>query len=304
MRKATFTIRPGTVEDSLTVFTLFEETWADLSRRHGHDEPTSFSDPEAMSRMWKERRSLYNHLATSAAEFWLAEEGGYPIGFSRSIIRGDVQTLTEFFVRPNRQSSGVGKALLDCAFSRSDLPYRSILATLEPNAQSLYLRTGVYPRFPVYYFGRKPKTMAMDTDLTFIPIIPTVEQLAEMGILDEEIVGFRRDQDHQWLASDRQGFLYERRGQTVGYGYMGKTNGPFLMIDPADFPAVLAHAENLAVLQNRNHFGLEVPMINLSVVNYVLDQKFIMDPFITIMMNNAPYGDYSRYIITSPPFLV
>ena len=256
MRKSAFTIRRGTVDDSQSVFALFEETWADLSRRHGHDEPTSFANPEAMARMWHERRPFYDHLAINSEEFWLAEEDGFLIGFSRSIVRGDVLILTEFFVRPNRQSGGVGKPLLERALSRNDLPYRCILATLEPNVQYLYLRAGFYPRFPVYYFGRKPMTASIETDLSFIPIVPTPEQLTQMGILDQEVIGFRRDVDHQWIASDRQGYLYERDGKAVGYGYMGKTNGPFLLSDPADFPAVLAHAENLAVLQNRNHFGV------------------------------------------------
>jgi hypothetical protein len=81
------TYRPATFDDSYTVFKIFDETLADLSRRLGFTEPTSFSDPAALERMWPERRSLYEHLARTADRFWLAERSGQAIGFARSIVR-------------------------------------------------------------------------------------------------------------------------------------------------------------------------------------------------------------------------
>ena len=73
-------IRPGKVEDSYTVFHIFERALADLGRRFGSTSSFSADDPLALERMWAERRSLYEHLARTADQFWLAEREGTAIG--------------------------------------------------------------------------------------------------------------------------------------------------------------------------------------------------------------------------------
>ena len=65
--------RRGTSADPYAVFCLFEETFADLMRRMGSHEPTSFEDPAALAEIWKERESLYLHLAETAEHYWIAE---------------------------------------------------------------------------------------------------------------------------------------------------------------------------------------------------------------------------------------
>ena len=88
------TFRPGTIADSYAVFCIFEETLADLVRRFGAKGPMSWDDPAALARMWQQRQPLYEHLARSAEHFWVALQGREVIGFSRSILRGEVRQLT------------------------------------------------------------------------------------------------------------------------------------------------------------------------------------------------------------------
>lgn len=298
------TFRPGSLEDSYTVFYLFEETLADLFRQLGLKERTSWSDPAVLEKMWQERRSLYEHLARTADHFWLAERDGEAIGFARSIRRGSVQELTEFFVRPGEQSAGIGRELLARVFPEEGAEYRSIIATTLPGAQVRYLKAGVYPRFPIYYFGREPETVNITTDLEFEPISNAPETLATLGTLDETILAHRRDVDHTWLLSDRQGYVYYRDGRPVGYGYVGLRSGPFALLDANDFPAVLAHAEGEVAGQGHQHFGLEVPMVNQTVVDYVLMRGFRMDQFMAVYMCDKPFGKFENYLITSPPFIL
>src|SRR6185295_12550360 len=111
------------------------------------------------------RRPLFEHLARSAEEFWIAEEAGDAIGYARSILRDNALELTEFFVLPGRQSAGVGRELLARAFPKDDVAHRSIIATTDARAQGRYLRAGVYPRFPIYYFGAPPRPVAEPSDL-------------------------------------------------------------------------------------------------------------------------------------------
>ena len=296
--------RRGTKKDSYNAFALFEETWAGVVRRRGQGENTSFANPAELSEMWATRRHLYEYLTNIADQFGLAEHHGRPIGFARAIVRGSIRILTEFFVLPGQQANGIGRALLARALPKDSVPNQAILATVEPAAQSLYLRLGVSPRFPVYYFGRASRPVSLDTDLNILPLQLTPDLLSQLAVLDKEILGWRRDQDHRWMATHQTGFVCYRGEQLVAYGYTGSVNGPFLALNPTDFPAILGHAENVAFRQGQTHFGLEIPTVNRDALTYLIDQKFQMDPIVTVMMNSYPFGDFSRYIIISPPFLM
>ena len=59
--------------------------------------------------MWAARRLLYEHLAATADQFWLAKRGETLLGFARSLLRDGLRLLTEFFVLPGEQSSGLGR---------------------------------------------------------------------------------------------------------------------------------------------------------------------------------------------------
>lgn len=296
--------RLGTTADSYTAFALFEETFADLARRMGQTEETSWADPAELARMWEIRRSLYDHLAATADQFWLAEQGDKAVGFARSIVRGQVRQLTEFFVLPNVQSASVGRELLARAFPPTDrVTNRSIIATTDLRAQARYLKAGVFPRFPIYYFWRQPEPVAVVTDLDFVKVEADVD-MAILGHIDEAILGFWREIDHRWLLTDRQGYIYYRDSQPVGYGYVGATNGPFALLDGADYGAVLAHAEDEAAAAGHGHMGMEVPMVNETAVTYLLQRGYQMDSFVAYWMCDRPFGKLEKYIITAPPFFL
>lgn len=301
--RSAVTFRPGTVDDSYAVFKVFEETLSDLSRRQGSTAPTSWEDPAALARMWTERRSLYEHLALSAEQYWLAERDGQIVGFARSISQDGVRELTELFVVPGAQSAGAGRELLERAFPAEGARYRNIISSPDIRAQVLYLKAGVYPRFPIYYFGRSPEAVTVTTDLVLEPISASPASLEILASLDRSLLGYRRDVSHSWLLGDRQGYVYCRDERPVGYGYVGVRNGPFALIDARDFPAVLAHAESEAAKEERA-FGLEVPMINHSAVDYLLARGYHMDSFMAILMSDTPFGRFENYIVTSPPFFL
>jgi ribosomal protein S18 acetylase RimI-like enzyme len=302
------TYRPGLPADSYAVFLVFEKTLADLLKRLGDHEPTSIADPAALAAMWEERRSLYEHLAQSADHFWVAEQANEQtnemVGFARSILRDGVRQLTELFVLPTVQAQGVGRTLLNRVFPQENARLRTIIASPDMVAQALYLRSGVSVRLPVYYWHRQPEPVEVSTDLHFEPITATPATLAALAAIDREVLAHQRDVDHRWLLSDRQGLLYMRAGQPVGYGYVGVRNGPFALLDGADFPAVLAHAERQAAEAGRTHFGLEVPMTNHQAVAHLLARRFRIENFPAAFMSDRPFGRLAQYIITSPPFFM
>jgi hypothetical protein len=76
------------------------------------------------------------------------------------------------------------------------------------------------------------------------------------------------------------------------------------LLEPSDFPSVLAHAQRVAAGHGYEHFGLEISMVNQAAVKTLLGQGFRIDPFIAILMNDKPIGNLENYIATSPPFFL
>ncbi len=301
---APVTYERGEIDDNYAAFLLFEEALADLVTRFGFAGTTSWEDPDELAQMWQRRRPLYEHISQTSDQFWLAKQNGDVVGFSRAIKRDGIQELTELFVKPDVQSSGVGRELIARAFPLESAKRRIIIATPDFRAQALYLKSGVFPRFPIYYFGRQPEQVPFETDLQFVPLANSEATVSTLAAIDGEVIGHRRDVDQRWFLANRRGYLYVRNGRPVGYGFVGETSGPFALLEATDFPAVLAHAESTVFSEGATRFGLEVPMVNETAVTYLLSRKFKIDAFMAMFMSDRPFGNFDRYLITSPPFFV
>lgn len=299
------TFRRGTAEDSRAVYEVFAQTTDDLERRMGTpDSENRWGDPAFLAENWERTQPLFEHLTRTADQFWVAENDGQIIGFARSTLRDGVRELLEFFVLPGHQARGVGRELLARAFPAEGARRRAIVATTDINALARYLKSGVYPRFPIYYIYNKPQPVEIETDLSFTPAPASPETLAALRMIDRAILDFERDIDHEFLLHDRQPYLYYRGDQLVGYGYFGKGTGPIALLNESDFPAVLARAESEAAARNEDNFGMQVPLINRAVVNYLLGRKFRLEPFTVFFMSNAAFGKFENYILTSPPLFM
>ena len=297
------TFRQGTEADSFLVFNVFIETVMDLGDRLGIMTITGGDDSQVIDSLWETRESMFVHLARTADQFWVAEQDGRLVGYARAIRRGPVQELTEFFVLPDCQSAGMGGELLQRAFPRGDEQYRVIVATLDERAMVRYLKAGVYPRFPLKTFSKSPEPCSLDPDIVAQPMEGSQSETEVLNEIDLQVLGHTRQQDHTWIRSRRLGYIYRRQGEAVGYGYLGRNNGPFALLYPGDFPAVLAHAETVAV-GRWDRIGVEIPMINTAAVDYLLAQGFRMDAFTTMFMVNRPFGKFDHYIFFSPPFFI
>jgi GNAT superfamily N-acetyltransferase len=297
------TFRPATVEDSFACYQVFRASIMDFGARTGVMAITGGDDITVLEKLWHRRRGLFEHLARTAEHYWLAEEAGQVLGYARSTNRGGVRELTEFFVLPGQQSAGVGKELLARAFPCEGAKHRLIIATADVRAQARYLKAGVTPYFPLYTFLREPQAVPLETDLQFTPL--TAESLPTLNHIDAELFGHTREVDHAWLITDRQGYIYQRGGQAVGYGYVGDMSGPFALLHAEDFPAALAHAENEAAA-HAWPFSVDVPVVNRAAVDYLLSRGCQIDSFIALVMAEAPltWARFENYLFTSPPFFM
>jgi GNAT superfamily N-acetyltransferase len=297
------TFRPGVLDDSLAIFQVFQEALLDLSQRTGVMAVTGGNDPDVLAQMWERRRPLWEHLARTADHFWIAEKDGQVVGYARSILRDGVRELTEFFVRPGEQSAGVGRELIARAFPVGGAKHRLIVATNDVRALARYHKAGVYARIPEYLFARTPEAVSVPTDLSVEPM--ATESLETVNAIDAVVLGHRRDVDQVFLMSERPGYVYRRGGEVVGYGYVAKDwQGPFAVLHPSDFPAVLAHAETQAHALGAKSVGFEVPLINRVVVDYLLERGYQLDGFLGSIMSDEPFGKFENYLLTSPPFFL
>jgi hypothetical protein len=276
--------RPGTLTDSCTVAGVAAQNFANLT--------------------FECYQALYDHLTRTAEHFWVAEREGQVIGYARSTLRDGLRELTDFNVAPGSQSAGVGRELLARAFPANGARRRVILASQDVRAQARYLKSGVYPRFSWTALSRNPEPVNAATDLTIEPVSATRDTLAACAVIDKELFDFSRDADHAFLLSDRQGYLYYRGSRVVGYGYIGPDNGPFALLDPLDFPAVLAHAETDAARRGVERFALIVPLINRVAVTYLLARRFLLAGWFAFFMSDEPFGAFANYIQCSPPFFL
>lgn len=298
----TITYRKGTLADSYAVYQVFTRSIIDLGERTNVMAITGGNDPEVLKSLWQRRQPMFEFLAQTAAQFWVAEKDGEIIAYARSTEHDGLIDLTEFFVSPDQQSAGVGRELLTRAFQKSTARYRVIIATLDERALSRYLSAGVYARFPIKYFYRKAEKVEVPTDLNIEPLQLDIH-LEELNRIDRQIIGHARAVVHQWVITTRDGFVYKRNGEIVGYGYVGGGNGPFALLDENDYPAVLAHAESL-LAEKGEDFGAETPLINKKAIEYFTQRKYRLDSFTVLFMSNEPFGRFENYLCFSPIFFM
>jgi len=79
----------------------------------------------------------------AAWRFWVAETAGRPVGMIALDAEGEQAHLEFFFVDPDFQGRGVGKALMD-AFTQACryLGFTSVRVDADPYAEAIYARMG------------------------------------------------------------------------------------------------------------------------------------------------------------------
>jgi GNAT superfamily N-acetyltransferase len=298
----TFRLRRGTPNDTRRAYDVFLPAVMDLTARQG----TPWKpDPETL---WLELAPMMEHLAEHAAEWWVAEdrESGEMIGHARSIERGGLFELSEFFVHPDRQSAGVGAALLARAFPDGRGEVRAIIATTDMRAQARYYRAGTTARFPIVAVagppgagGRAPADPEIDVVRLDHADIPALIEI-ETAVLE-----FHRGDDFRWLLEQREGYLYRRAGVPIGFAFVSAGGtGPVATLDPDDQVAILEHVEERALALGIKELSFEVPMVNGVAMRHLLGRGFRMEPFLTLLMSSRPFGQFDRFICFAPPFVL
>ncbi len=297
MTEPGFAVRPATPADSRGCFEIFWASITDLTRRLGKPWEAEREN------VWRELEPLYRFFTEHAAEWWVAEGEAGLIGYARSVERGRLFELSEFFVHPERQKAHVGAALLERAFPNGRGDVRAIIATTDLPAQARYYAAGTVARFPIVALEGTPRAAPLDPAVEIVTA--TAAEIEELDAIDAAVLEFSRGDEFAWLLETRDGYVYRRDGRPIGFAFVNARHaGPVASLEPADQVSILAHLETRAAELGQAELSLELPMINEVAMRHLLGRGFRMDGFYTFLMSSRPFGSFDRYICMSPPFVL
>lgn len=161
----------------------------------------------------------------------LAEQDGQVLAFAGAITRGEVTFLADLFVRPQTQSGGLGKALLQEVLPHEPSVISCTMSSTDPRAQALYTRQGMQPLLP--HFNLRWQGRVLTESEPVAADLEVVEgEVGDPAFVqwDAQVGGRARPVDHIfWLEQQHAMPLwFRRKGVTLGYGYVRQVEATLL----------------------------------------------------------------------------
>lgn len=289
--------------DRQPVYRLFRNSVWDYLLRHGQAKP---GDEPDIDEYFEQQKEQYLHLERTAAEDWVAESGnGEIVGWARSIERDGHLQLTHFFVDPAAQDGGIGRALLQRAFPLGRGEQRSIIATTDTRALSLYLKHDVSLRGMALSFFGKPRDRKLSGAIDVEEARASPATLERIVDIDSRVLGYRRPDDLEFFMQRQPTFLFYQQGMPVAYafGSDGYAAGPAAALESALLPAVLDRIEQSALQKSVESLWLSIPAAAESAVDWALAGGYRLDPFYAFLLNKNPTMKLDRFIMTQSSFI-
>jgi ribosomal protein S18 acetylase RimI-like enzyme len=213
------------IADADAVVAVVEAANADAHGRAGRDAPPLTA---------AERRMFVRAMARFAEHdpegAWVAVDGGVVVGMAEAIRRGGFWGLSMLFVSPDRQSRGVGRALLERAMGCGrGAKVRMIVSSSDPRALRRYWAAGLTLHPTVEAAG------AVDRRVVSFPDLPgrpgDAGDLDLVADVDEGLRGSRAE-DVEFLVSI--GAELDVVDGPRGRGYAVRRDGRLQMLGATD----------------------------------------------------------------------
>jgi GNAT superfamily N-acetyltransferase len=252
-------------------------------------------------------------LAQDPSGLWVAEDDDTIVGFGFSWMIGKFWFLSQLFVRPEAQAKGIGQALLSKTLMQAERHGAANRALITPAyniaSTGLYLKNGLYPREPLYRMAAPAQAVAQnlaDAGYGITPIAPSPESREWIGRIDQELLGFRREQHHQFLLGGfaARAVRIEHAGRAAGYAYVSAQGhvGPLAIAPDADAKAVVTAALRCALEGGARQASMIVPGRADAVMQTALALGFrIEEPYVLIAWR--PFGNWCNYLPSTPGFM-
>ena len=228
-------IRPARADELQIAQQLVAGSINDLTERHGFG-PMASARPADFQ--------LFS-LKDDPDGLWVAEADGEIVGFTFSWVNDDFWFLAELFINPARQGDGIGGALMarTSEHARKNGARNRALITFTFNtvSQGLYIKHGLFPRLPLYFFRAERaalKQRSRHERLRAVSIADTPAHSELLERLDRSALGFSRAKHHRFLRTDGtvRGFLLYRADDCIGYVYVSASGhiGPLAVLQRDD----------------------------------------------------------------------
>jgi GNAT superfamily N-acetyltransferase len=297
---ATIRIRRGTPADARDCNRLLYEAIQDFEARTGGER---LGGTEA--EWWSGLEPFYEMLAVGATEWWLAEDDGALQGFARSIESDGFVELTEFFVRPSAQGHGLGRELLARAFPATPDKTRFLIATRDVRALVRYYGAGLAIQLPMLEFSGATQATEPPAGLA-VRRVGSPSDVDAIRSIERELLGFeRRPAALATLVAAREPYLYLRDATPVGFAFVSPDGiGPIGALSPDDMPAILLHVEGRLHELGVDTMELELPAPNAAAARHLLARGHRIDPRMSYLMAERPFGAFDRFIGFNPPLFL
>lgn len=295
--------RPACAEDLVRADALVVATINDLTERHGFGPMATVSPPNFAS------FSLHD----DAAGLWIAEDGRNIRGFAWSWICGDLWFLAQLFVDPAQQGHGIGKELIKRTLEharQSGAAHKALITfTFNRVSQALYMRHGLYPKMPVYFFGAAREKLISglpDAPLAVKAIADVPAHMIALAEIDTSAAGVERKKHHRYLSNETatKGVLLYEGGECVGYAYIASNGhiGPLAVRRTDVLGDAFTTALRIAADGQSENISAFLPGTCTSTLGLAVNHGMRIT-FPMLLMASPGYGDWTRYLPRNPGFM-
>jgi GNAT superfamily N-acetyltransferase len=295
--------RPACAQDLERADTLVVASINDLTERHGFGLMAKSRPPHFQSFSLKD----------DAAGLWVAEEGDEILGFAWSWACGDLWFLAQLFVAPGQQGRGIGNELIKRTLEharKSGAVHKALITfTFNTVSQGLYIRHGLFPRFPIYFFS-VARDLLMNhlrgAPLRCEPVEETADHLQTLTRIDIQALGVSREKHHRYLINDgaTKGVTLYAGDDCVGYVYVDQYGhiGPLAVVQPDLVGAAFRTALNLAAAGGSSKVSAFLPGTGDIALTTAVEHGMRIT-FPMVLMATRDFGDWRQYLPRNPGFM-
>jgi len=295
--------RPAREQELAATDALVVASINDLTERHGFGSMATSSPPNFQ---------LFS-LKDDPDGLWIAEENGNILGFAWSWVCGDLWFLAQLFVDPAQQGRGIGNELLKLTLEharKSKAAHKALITfTFNRVSQGLYIRHGLFPKMPIYFFGvarERLRASLPERPLRSIAIEDTTAHMKRLAEIDALAVGVAREKHHRYLLNEPgvTGVMLCAGSECVGYAYIGPTGhiGPLAVVQAGVLGAAFTTALKMAVDRSTEKISAFVPGICDSALSIAVDHGMRIT-FPMLLMASSGYGTWTQYLPRNPGFM-
>jgi GNAT superfamily N-acetyltransferase len=295
--------RPARADDLAATDALVVASINDLTVRHGFGPMAAASTPSFQ---------LFS-LKDDADGLWIAEDAGDIRGFAWSWVCGDMWFLAQLFVDPAQQGQGIGSELLrrtlEHARKSGALHKALITFTFNRVSQGLYIRHGLFPKMPIYFFNaaRERVIQALPSSpLHAIAIDDSAATMAKLVEIDTRAMGASREKHHRYLLDDpaTTGVLLCAGSDCVGYSYISCNGhiGPLAVMRPDILGDAFTATLKLAADRSSEKVSVFLPGTCDGALSLAVKQGMRIT-FPMLLMASPGYGDWTQYLPRNPGFM-